>query len=105
MRVKQKNTIKMVRLIFLLGVAVFLGACSDEQVAPLKPITMYPAKPRIVRKVQLSLRNRGYYTGHVDGFLGQNTALAIQKFQIDHDLMERPFIDRALLDSLGIPGH
>jgi hypothetical protein len=105
MRVKQKNTKNLLRLLFLLGIAVSLGSCSEEQVVPLKSVTVYTANPAIVRKVQLALRTRGYYTGAVDGFLGQNTALAIQRFQIDHDQMERPFIDRSLLVSLGIAGH
>jgi hypothetical protein len=94
--------VHIVRLILLIGVVVSLGACSDEQTAPLKSPTIYPASPAIVRKVQIALRSRGYYTGVTNGFLGQGTAQAIQRFQVDHDQDARPYIDRALLVSLGI---
>jgi Putative peptidoglycan binding domain len=102
MRVKQKNTAILLRLIILSGVALSFGACSNEPVAPAKPITILPASDAVVRKVQIALRKQGYYTGVTDGFLGQETALAIQKFQVDHHQIARPFIDRALLVSLGI---
>jgi hypothetical protein len=94
--------VHIVRLILLIGVVVSLGACSNEQAAPLKSPTIYPASPAIVRKVQIALRSRGYYTGITNGFLGQGTAQAIQRFQVDHDQDARPYIDRALLVSLGI---
>jgi peptidoglycan hydrolase-like protein with peptidoglycan-binding domain len=58
-----------------------------------------------VRKVQLALRSRGYYAGLIDGFIGQNTAIGIQRFQIDHDQKVIPVIDRSLLISLGIRGN
>jgi peptidoglycan hydrolase-like protein with peptidoglycan-binding domain len=89
----------------LIGVALSFGACSDEPVAPAKPITIYPANDAIVRKVQIALRKQGYYTGVIDGFLGQNTAFGIQRYQVDHNQIARPFIDRALLVSLGIAKH
>jgi len=92
-------------MILLVGAVVCLGACSDEPVAPAKPITILPANDAVVRKVQIALRKQGYYTGITDGFLGQNTAFAIQRFQVDHDQIARPFIDRALLVSLGIATH
>lgn len=100
--VNQKNIVKIARRLFLIGITVSLGACSDEQVPPPKSVTMYDANPAIIRKVQISLRNRGYYNGIVDGFLGQNTVIGIQRFQLDHDQIARPFIDRSLLVSLGI---
>jgi peptidoglycan hydrolase-like protein with peptidoglycan-binding domain len=94
--------VEIVRRMLLIGVAVSLGACSDEQTMPAKSPTIYPANSAVVRKVQIALRNRGYYAGVVDGFLGQNTALGIQRFQVDHDQVARPYIDRELLVSLGI---
>jgi hypothetical protein len=102
MSAKRKIMVDIVRLILLIGVVVSLGACSDEQVTPLKSPTIYPASPAIVRKVQIALRSRGYYTGVTNGFLGPGTAQAIQRFQVDHDQVARPFIDRSLLVSLGI---
>ena len=34
----------------------------------------------IVAQVQLALRQRGYYRGAIDGFMGDNTQIAIQMF-------------------------
>ena len=89
----------------LVGAVICLGACSEEPVAPAKPITSLRANDALVRKVQVALRKQGYFTGATDGFLGQETAFAIQRFQVDHNQMARPFIDRALLVSLGIATH
>jgi hypothetical protein len=102
MSAKRNIMVHMSRLILLIGTVVSLGACSDEQATPLKSPTIYPASPAIVRKVQIALRSRGYYTGITDGFLGQGTAQAIQQFQVDHHQVARPFIDQPLLVSLGI---
>ena len=93
------------RLIILIEVALCLGACSDEQVPPPKSQAIYPANPAIVRKVQIALRNRGYYADAADGYLGENTAIGIQRFQVDHYQRVRPVIDRSLLVSLGIASH
>jgi hypothetical protein len=93
------------RLIFPMALAVFLGACSQEQLAPPRSHAMYSPDPAMVRKVQIALRDRGYYAGVIDGWLGQNTAIGIQRFQVDHDQLVKPVIDRSLLVSLGIARH
>jgi peptidoglycan hydrolase-like protein with peptidoglycan-binding domain len=74
-------------------------------VAPANSTRFVPANDATVRKVQSALRKQGYYTGVTDGFLGQNTAFAIQSFQVDHGQIARPFVDRQLLVSLGIATH
>ena len=56
----------------------------------------------IVEQVQLALRRRGYYTGSVNGFLGQNTQIAIQKFQVCHCCAVAPLVTRWVLVALGI---
>jgi hypothetical protein len=89
----------------LVGAVVCLAACSSEPVAPANSIKFVPSNDATVRKVQIALRKQGYYTGVTDGFLGQNTAFAIQSYQVDHDQIARPFIDRQLLLSLGIARH
>jgi hypothetical protein len=93
------------RLVILIGVAVSLGACSNEQIPPPVSHAMYSPSPAIVRKVQIALRYRGYYAGFADGFLGQDTQIGIQRFQVDHYLRVTPVIDRSLLVSLRIPSH
>jgi hypothetical protein len=97
----KKSMVKFSRLMFLIGGAVCLGACSDEQ-ASVQSRPVLPPNPPIVRKVQVALRNRGYYAGVIDGFLGQYTATGIERFQVDRDQQVKPVIDRTLLTSLGI---
>ena len=93
------------RLVLLIEVAVSLGACSNEQIPPPVSHAIYSPSPAIVRKVQIALRYRGYYAGVVDGFLGEETQIGIERFQLDHYLRVTPLIDRSLLVSLGIPSH
>lgn len=90
------------RLIFLLGTAFSLGACTSEQLSPPLPQSMYQNNPRNIRKVQIALRDRGDYAGFVDGYLGQYTGDGIQRFEVEHCLRVKPVIDRSLLVSLGI---
>ena len=87
---------------FLVGVAVYLGACTNEQVPAPLPQAMYQDNPRNTRKVQIALRDRGDYAGYVDGYLGQYTGDGIQRFQVEHCQRVKPIIDRSLLVSLGI---
>ena len=96
---------KLHKLVLLLGLAASLGACSNEQLpsyAASYGDSVYPFNPVTVRKVQVALRNRGYYAGVIDGFIGQNTAIGIQRFQIDHCQRVHPIIDPTLLAALGI---
>jgi peptidoglycan hydrolase-like protein with peptidoglycan-binding domain len=90
------------RYLFLIGVAFSLAVCTEAQVPPTEQSVAYHANPPIVRKVQMALRNRGYYHGLVDGFLGGATGNAIQRFQIDHSIRVIPLLDPSLLVALGI---
>ncbi len=56
----------------------------------------------VVARVQLALRRRGYYTGPINGFLGQNTQNAIQTFEVRHCDVAAPLVTRCLLVELGI---
>jgi peptidoglycan hydrolase-like protein with peptidoglycan-binding domain len=94
--------VRIPRLVIVIGVIVSLGACTEEQVPSIERPAIYHPNPARVRKVQIALRNRRYYAGIVDGYLGQNTGIAIQMFQIDHSQRVTPMIDRPLLVSLGI---
>jgi peptidoglycan hydrolase-like protein with peptidoglycan-binding domain len=93
---------KIPRLIFLVGTAISLGACTSEQVPPPLSHAMDHSTSHVVKEVQIALRNRGYYAGVVDGYLGQDTGYGIQRFQVDHGMRVKPTIDRPLLVSLGI---
>ena len=56
----------------------------------------------IVEQVQHALRERGYYKGEIDGFMGENTQIAIQTFYVDHCYRVAPVITRWLLAQLGV---
>ena len=56
----------------------------------------------IVEQVQLALRQRGYYRGEIDGFMGENTQISIQEFCVDNCYRAAPVITRWLLVRLGI---
>lgn len=88
--------------LLLIGVAIFLAVCTKGQVPPTEQSVAYHANPAIVKKVQIALRSRGYYHGLVDGYLGEDTGIAIQMFQIDHSIRVIPLLPPSLLISLGI---
>jgi Putative peptidoglycan binding domain len=56
----------------------------------------------IVEQVQLALRQRGYYKGDINGFMGDETQRAIQLFEVCHCCTTAPLITRWVLASLGI---
>jgi hypothetical protein len=87
-----------------IGMAISLAVCAEGQgqLPPTEHSVAYHANPIIVRKVQVALRNRGYYHGLVDAYLGEETGIAIQRFQIDHSIRVIPLLDPSLLISLGI---
>ena len=93
----------MTRTLLMIGVAVSLAACSSQVTLPLYPQVMYNMPPaETVKKVQIALRDRGYYASSIDGFLGYNTDIAIRRFQVDTCQRVKPIIDHSLLVSLGI---
>ncbi|WP_373657937.1 peptidoglycan-binding protein [Acinetobacter baumannii] len=55
-----------------------------------------------VKRVQMALVNRGYYSGKIDGNLGKNTRKAIANYQIDKNLAINGRMTTELLNSLGI---
>ena len=87
----------------LLSLTVFasLSAGTTDPI-PIKESTTYSFNRTIVRKVQIALRNRGYYAGALDGYLGQAAGNSIERFQIDHSQKVIPLVDRTFLVSLGI---
>jgi Putative peptidoglycan binding domain len=90
------------QILFVIVTAVAVGACTSEPEQPLLRYGNYPHDYAIVRRVQIALRDRGYYRGSADGYLGQETANAIELFQVDHCLRAKPVIDRPLLAWLRI---
>ena len=93
----------MSRALLIIGAAVSLAGCSSQALLPLYSQVMYNMPPpETVKKVQIALRDRGYYASSIDGFLGYNTDIAIRRFQVDTCQRVKPIIDHRLLVSLGI---
>ena len=55
-----------------------------------------------VRQIQTALKNRGYYTGKVDGIFGKITTAAVKKFQKDRGLKVDGIVGPATMKALGI---
>jgi peptidoglycan hydrolase-like protein with peptidoglycan-binding domain len=100
MRNNEKNMVTT-RTICLIGI-LLLGACktNEPQGTPAPANVMSTSETATIRAVQSALRRRHYYHGQVDGFFGQATAVAIERFQMNHDLYVKGVIDRQLLDAL-----
>jgi putative peptidoglycan binding protein len=95
----------MSRILLFIGAAVSLAACSSQVALPLYPQAMfYTPGAATVKKVQIALRDRGYYASSIDGFIGYNTDLAISRFQVETCQRVKPIVSRSLLVSLGIAG-
>ena len=95
-----------IRTICLIGI-LLLGACktNEPQGTPAPAGVTSSSDTATILAVQSALRQRHYYHGQVDGFFGQATAVAIERFQMDHDLYVKGVIDRQLVLALGIAKH
>ena len=71
------------------------------------PAVVLSQRDPVVKQVQIALRRLGYYTGAIDGFMGQDTQNAIELYGVDRGHRTEPVITRWLLTSLGIspPGR
>ena len=56
----------------------------------------------MVVNVQTALQDQGYYTGDVDGQMGQQTRDAVSAYQRDHDLEVTSAVDEPTVDALGL---
>src|SRR5260370_31420585 len=73
--------IRRLQPIFLIGVLVSLGTFTEGQLPATERSAVYPLNPAIVRRVQIALRNRGYYHGLVDSYLVEGTGIPFHQFQ------------------------
>lgn len=91
---------------WVIALPLFLAACAGPEL-PFQTRLNYPKSTDsvIVRRVQIALWDRGYYHGNLDGFLGQDTANAIELFQVNHCMRAIPVVDRPLLVGLGLERH
>ena len=58
-----------------------------------------------VREIQTVLKNKGYYTGSIDGIFGTNTKKAVTAFQRDNGLKADGIAGEKTLKALGITGN
>ena len=58
--------------------------------------------PGLVRNVQSALNSQGYDAGTPDGVMGPQTRDAIRAYQNDHGLAVTGWIDRPVMNSLGV---
>jgi len=59
----------MSRTLLIIGAAVSLAGCSSQALLPLYSQVMYNMPPpETVKKIQIALRDRGYYASSIDGF-------------------------------------
>jgi hypothetical protein len=68
------------------------------------PIFAYNNLPpdEVVVNVQEALQDQGYYTGNIDGQLGNQTRDALATYQRDHELEVTSAIDEPTIQSLGL---
>lgn len=89
---------------------------SDPRGQPAKPQGSYPNKQSssvptdkeqlkvLIMRVQIALKQKGYYTGSLDGQMGPKTREAIGNYRQVHMLSKGGLLDADLLNSLGISG-
>ena len=55
-----------------------------------------------VKQIQTALKNKGYYTGKVDGIFGKLTMAAVKSFQRDNGLKSDGVVGTATMKALGV---
>lgn len=84
----------------ILAALLLIGSCGIS-VCGLSKIG---SRSEEVRSIQQELKNRGYYTGAVDGIYGTQTKNAVVKFQKDSGLSADGIAGVNTLKALGISG-
>lgn len=92
----------MKKLLKFILVFVLIIAVSTLAVSALSKIG---SRSKEVRLIQTALKERGYYSGNVDGIFGTVTKNAVIKFQRDNGLAVDGIAGKATLKALGISGN
>jgi len=82
------------RVIFTLLVTVMFGLCLMPRASALDRGD--------TKKVQETLRDKGYYTGPVDGIMGPQTRAAIRQYQQSENLPVTGHLDGGTAGKLGV---
>jgi len=62
----------------------------------------FAGEDEIIANTQAELYNQGYYSGPIDGTIGQDTQAAIADYQADHGLPVTAAINEPTVESLGL---
>lgn len=84
----------------VLAAALLIGSCGASVCA----LSKIGSRSEEVRSIQQELKNRGYYTGAVDGIYGTQTKNSVVKFQKDNGLSADGIAGVNTLKALGISG-
>ena len=79
-----------------------MALLSEQPASPATIPSDAQQQPRIVRAVQMRLRELGYYTGAVDGIWGPNTQSAMARFQQGRGLQPNGQLNAVTMDALGL---
>ncbi|HKZ95745.1 MAG TPA: peptidoglycan-binding domain-containing protein [Hyphomicrobiaceae bacterium] len=80
---------------------IVLGSANDGLAAARPASAPGPEAEHVIRTVQRSLRDLGFTSGAVDGRLGEETARAIRKFEVQQRMPESGRISGQLVARLG----
>src|SRR5215475_1445839 len=86
--------------------AVMAPAMAVAQTATTPPLMLtftQPVSPQAVQLVQQRLREKGAYTGAVDGVWGTDSQAALERFQQTNGLQVSGQLNQATIATLGIP--
>ena len=87
------------RIIKILIIGFLIAALSIISVTALSQMG---SRGNEVSKIQKALKERGYYTGSVDGIFGTATKRAVEQFQRDNKLKVDGIAGKETLSALGI---
>ena len=104
---KIKSQPQQLSFYFILFLAVLIAAGSvfrliQEHSFPAEALSKIGSRGTEVRAIQEKLKERGLYTGSIDGIYGKGTAEAVKKFQKQQKLTPDGIAGPATLKKLGI---
>lgn len=82
---------------------VALGVQPDPTSGAVRQVNAYG--PATIRKVQLTLNNRGFNAGPVDGTMGPGAQAALKDFQKSENLEPTGTLNQQTLAALGLPAE
>ena len=97
-KISKERIIKIIGLIFLLGIMLFALLHANKVLA----LSKYGSRGTEVRTIQEKLKRWGYYNGSVDGIYGTQTVAAVKRFQQKNGLAVDGIAGQKTLAAMGI---